>query len=224
MGAEMAQTINLVGDKWDTQAGKIIADAGLDEMRGSVLANLSDEIASALRNAYADGCEEATTDTPQSVSVCNCKLEGYAMPWDEPCPIHHPKSPSNPHNKPYDELTAEEDAALHPWSPDKPAPAPLSQGEGIEGYLRERDERELETGKDDPQGAIKSPHGGRMSDHQPAYVASLEINNLRLIEQARVLRRALVRVINLSNNAPDGSALDECNKDARAALRTSEGA
>jgi hypothetical protein len=57
-----------------------------------------------------------------------------------------------------------------------------------------------------------------MSDHQPAYVASLEINNLRLIEQVRVLRRALVRVINLSNNAPDGSALDECNKDARAAL------
>jgi hypothetical protein len=37
------------------------------------------------------------------------------------------------------------------------------------------------------------------------------------------LKEALVCVINLSNNAPDGSALDECNKDARAALRTSEG-
>jgi hypothetical protein len=63
-----------------------------------------------------------------------------------------------------------------------------------------------------------------MSGHQAAYVASLEINNLRLIEQMRVLRRALVCVINLSNNAPDGSALDECNKEARAALRTPEDA
>jgi hypothetical protein len=63
-----------------------------------------------------------------------------------------------------------------------------------------------------------------MSGHQAAYVASLEINNLRLIEQVRVLRRALVCVINLSNNAPEGSALDECNKDAIAALCTSEDA
>jgi hypothetical protein len=58
MGAEMAQTINLVGDRWDTVAGKIIADAELDEMRGSVIANLCDEIASALRNVHADGCEK----------------------------------------------------------------------------------------------------------------------------------------------------------------------
>lgn len=58
MGAEMAQTVNLVGDKFDTQAGKIIADAEMDEMRGSVLANLQDEIAAAIRNAFADGTDE----------------------------------------------------------------------------------------------------------------------------------------------------------------------
>lgn len=47
--------VNLVGDRFDTQAGKIIADAELDEMRGSVLANLNDEIAAALREAHASG-------------------------------------------------------------------------------------------------------------------------------------------------------------------------
>jgi hypothetical protein len=50
-------TRNLVGDRFDTQAGKIIADAELDEMRGSVIANLSDEIASALRDAHVSGRE-----------------------------------------------------------------------------------------------------------------------------------------------------------------------
>jgi hypothetical protein len=44
-----------------------------------------------------------------------------------------------------------------------------------------------------------------------------------LLAERDKLKEALVCVINLSNNAPDGSALDECNKDARAALRTSEG-
>ena len=48
------------------------------------------------------------------------------------------------------EITVEE---IDGWLLNTPD-APLSQGEGIEGYLRERDERELETGKDDPQGAI----------------------------------------------------------------------
>lgn len=47
------RTVNLVGDRFDTQAGKIIADAELDEMRGSVLANLSDTIAEALREEAA---------------------------------------------------------------------------------------------------------------------------------------------------------------------------
>jgi hypothetical protein len=56
--------MNLVGDKWDTKAGKIIADADLDEMRGSVLANLSDEIASALRNeAERELTPRSTTPT-----------------------------------------------------------------------------------------------------------------------------------------------------------------
>jgi hypothetical protein len=49
--------MSLVGDKFDSQAGKLVAEAGLDEFRGSVIANLIDEIAAALRNAYVDGLE-----------------------------------------------------------------------------------------------------------------------------------------------------------------------
>jgi len=33
---------------------------------------------------------------PQEDGECNCKLEGYTMPWDGPCPIHSPNSPRNP--------------------------------------------------------------------------------------------------------------------------------
>jgi hypothetical protein len=55
--SEAPRYANLAGDKYDTQAGKILADADLDELRGNVLANLQDAIASAIRNAYADGLE-----------------------------------------------------------------------------------------------------------------------------------------------------------------------
>jgi hypothetical protein len=54
--------MDMVGDRFDTRAGKIIADTELDEMRGSVLANLNDDIAAALRDenlaGYRRGCHE----------------------------------------------------------------------------------------------------------------------------------------------------------------------
>jgi len=89
--------------------------------------------------------------------------------------------------------------------------APLSQGEGIEGYLRERDERELETGKDDPQGAIN--YWQLAANH-----ANEEVT--KLIAERDKLKEALKKILSFS----DPGGIDAAHEIARAALSSTQGA